>query len=85
MENIIYSLGNSNPTNNQPSVSSNIDLLGDLTISAPPPVQQMPGCSSSTAKKEEKSADLLSSLDDPWGDFASAPTSSASSGNWTTF
>ena len=82
---IIHFLGTTKPANNPPSVSSNIDLLGDLTISAPPPIQQTPVSSSSTAKTEQKTSDLLSSFDDPWGDFASAPTSNASSGNWTTF
>ena len=76
---------NSRPANIAPSVSSNIDLLGDLSISAPPSIPQIPASTSSTAKTDQKSADLLSSLDDPWGDFTSAPTSNASSGNWTTF
>lgn len=78
-------IGNSRPANIAPSVSSNIDLLGDLSISAPPSIPQIPASTSSTAKTDQKSADLLSSLDDPWGDFTSAPTSNASSGNWTTF
>ena len=79
-------LGTSIQASSTPTVSSNIDLLGDLTLSAPAPsAQQISSSSSSTGQTNEKTTDLLSSLDDPWGDFTSAPTSTAPSGNWTSF
>lgn len=82
-------IGSSIAATSANDISSNIDLLGDLSLSEPAPsIPEKPSLSTSS-NAGAHTTNLISPIDsgDPWGDFTSAPVSDskASSGSWTTF
>jgi len=83
-------IGSSTATSQVPSVSSNIDLLGDLNLNSTNPIEAIStSVANSISSTGGNTTNLISPIDsgDPWGDFTSAPASNttSSSGNWTTF